>query len=147
MALAQSPSQMDPNSQPSPGVPLRRELERVLPISPYISLYLPHQVRRFDVSSSVCFGISHPADMHLADAFSTADANPISTQAVHRLDGVQLLRLRVQCVPCEPAQPPVRPACPASGPPTTTRRTPRAGHVLGQSASCPDHFTVEVEQD
>ena len=107
----------------------------------------PHQVRRFDVSSSVCFGISRPAEMHLADAFSTADANPISTQAVHRLDGVQLLRLRVQCVPCEPAQPPVRPACPASGPPTTTRRKPRAGHVLGQSASCPDHFTVEVEQN
>ena len=95
-------------------------------------------MRRFDVSSSVCFGISRPADMHLADAFST--------QAVNRLDGVQLLRLRVQCVPCEPAQPPVRPACPAPGPPTT-RRKPRAGHVLGQSASCPDHFTVEVEQD
>ena len=30
MALAPSPSQMDPNSQPSPGAPLRRELERVL---------------------------------------------------------------------------------------------------------------------
>ena len=105
----------------------------------------PHQVRRFDVSSSVCFGISRPADaISLADAFSTADA--ISTQAVSGLDGVQLLRLRVQCVPCEPAQPPVRPACPAPGPPTT-RRKPRAGHVLGQSASCPDHFTVEVEQD
>ena len=106
----------------------------------------PHQVRRFDVSSSVCFGISLPADaISAADAFSTADA--ISTPAINGMDGVQLLRLRVQCVPCEPAQPPVRPACPASGPPTTTRRKLRAGHVLGQSASCPDHFTLEVEQD
>ena len=106
----------------------------------------PHQVRRFDVSSSVCFGISRPADaISLADAVSTADA--ISNRAVSAMDGVQLLRLRVQCVPCEPAQPPVRPACPASGPPTTTRRKLRAGHVLGQSASCPDHFTVEVEQN
>ena len=59
---------------------------------------------------------------------------------------MQLLGVRVQCVPCEPAKPPVRPACPAVGPRTTTRM-PRAGHVLGQSEACPDYLTVEVEQE
>ena len=85
-------------------------------------------MRRFEVSSSLCFGISGPAR-------SDTDAA-----------AVQLLGVRLQCVPCEPAKPPVRPACPALGPRPATRK-PRAGHVLGQSEACPDYFTVEVEQD
>ena len=90
-------------------------------------------MRRFEVSSSLCFGISGPADA-------------IPTRLDTGAAAAQLLSVRLQCVPCEPAKPPVRPACPALGPRTATRK-PRAGHVLGQSESCPDYFTVEVEQD
>ena len=92
-------------------------------------------MRRFEVSSSLCFGISGPADTIFSSARLDTGAS-----------AVQLLGVRLQCVPCEPAKPPVRPACPALGPRTATRK-PRAGHVLGQSESCPDYFTVEVEQD
>ena len=91
-------------------------------------------MRRFEVSSSVCFGVSRAADTISGPARSGSN-----------LAAEQPLRVRVQCVPCEPAKPLVRPACPALKPPTA--RKPRAGHVFGQSESCPDYFTVEVGQD